>query len=522
MKIKLGETDTQMALLTDNEEIFHQATLKICGNLKIEKALQSALRLLRDVMPVDEIYLQHYDPQFKAMRTIAKATISHCAEMDLLTPLSASAQASASVTELPDGDRIFIFEDPWDTAIGREMLTFHNASSASLMALMLQTENEFLGSLILNSVDGTFTRDHAAIISSLQDPFCIAMSNALKHRELRALKDLLADDNRFLHRELREASSTEIVGTNFGLKGVMHQVRMVSPLDSPVLLTGETGVGKDVIANAIHSTSMRSNGAFISVNCGAIPESLLDSELFGHEKGAFTGAIAQKRGRFERADGGTIFLDEIGELPPEAQVRLLRVLQSKEIERVGGTKTIRLDIRIIAATNRNLEELVESGKFREDLWFRLNVFPIWIPPLRERKADIPALLQHFIKMKSRDLKLSSIPHVAPSAIDSLLDYHWPGNVRELQNIIERALILNPAGPISFDQVLGAGKSSRTRRKRSDNLDEVIVAHVKSVLNKTQGKIHGPGGAAELLGVNANTLRNRMNKLGIAYGRKTSS
>jgi transcriptional regulator with GAF, ATPase, and Fis domain len=349
------------------------------------------------------------------------------------------------------------------------------------------------------------------------------MSNALKHRELMKIKDLLADDNRFLHKELHRLNGEEIVGDNFGLREVMQQVRQVSPMDSPVLLTGETGVGKDVIANAIHHSSDRRKEAFISVNCGAIPESLIDSELFGHEKGAFTGAIAQKKGRFERANKGTIFLDEIGELPLEAQVRLLRVLQTREIERVGGTQTINLDIRVIAATNRDLEELVTQGDFREDLWFRLNVFPIWIPPLRERKADIPALLQHFINLKSKELKLPAIPSLAPAAVDTLLDYHWPGNVRELQNIIERALILNPKGPLRFDHILvnNRGKTSRKSGGKRDNLEEVISAHIRSVLNKTDGKIHGPGGAAELLGINANTLRNRMNKLGIVYGRRTN-
>jgi transcriptional regulator with GAF, ATPase, and Fis domain len=325
-----------------------------------------------------------------------------------------------------------------------------------------------------------------------------------------------------LYRELHRISGEEIVGDNFGLREVMQQVRQVAPMDSPVLLTGETGVGKDVVANAIHQSSARSKEAFISVNCGAIPESLIDSELFGHEKGAFTGAIAQKKGRFERANKGTIFLDEIGELPLEAQVRLLRVLQTRVIERVGGTQTINLDIRVIAATNRDLEDLVYAGKFRDDLWFRLNVFPIWIPPLRERKADIPALLQHFISLKSKELKLPSIPSLAPMAVDTLLEYHWPGNVRELQNIIERALILNPKGPLRFDHILGNpnGVASQKTGKKTDNLDNLISAHIKTVLNKAGGKIHGPGGAAELLGLNANTLRNRMNKLGISYGRKT--
>lgn len=508
---------------TAKEEIFHRATLKICGNLKIEKALQSTLKLLQKVMPVDEFYLEYYDPQFKAMRTIAKVTASSREALNLLTSLSSPARVSASLKDLPDGRDVFIFDKPWESPISREMLKFHNASSTSLIALMLNTGDEFLGILILNSIKEAFTDEHAQIISDLRDPFCIAMSNALKHRELKTLKDLIADDNRFLHRELHRISGENIVGGNFGLREVMQQVRQVAPLDSPVLLTGETGVGKDVIANAIHHSSARSKAAFINVNCGAIPESLIDSELFGHEKGAFTGAIAQKKGRFERANKGTIFLDEIGELPLEAQVRLLRVLQTKEIERVGGTQTIHLDIRVIAATNRDLEELVAYRKFREDLWFRLNVFPIWILPLRERKADIPALLQHFISMKSKELKLPSVPSLDPTAVDTLLDYHWPGNVRELQNIIERALILNPKGPLHFDQILGnpKGKSIRKSGAKTDKLDELISAHINSVLNKTRGKIHGPGGAAERLGINANTLRNRMNKLGITYGRKNA-
>ena len=217
-------------------------------------------------------------------------------------------------------------------------------------------------------------------------------------------------------------------------------VRLVASLNSPVLLLGETGVGKEVIANAIHYSSPRKDGPFIKVNCGAIPDTLIDSELFGHEEGAFTGATTKKRGRFERAHKGTILLDEIGELPPPAQIRLLRVIQNKEVERVGGTKPIPVDIRVIAATHRNLKEMVSKNEFREDLWFRLNVFPITIPPLRERKEDIHALVQHFAERKSKELKFHTVPTLATGAIDRLKSYHWPGNVRELENVVERALI----------------------------------------------------------------------------------
>ena len=269
---------------------------------------------------------------------------------------------------------------------------------------------------------------------------------------------MLTDDNRYLHRELLRISGDEIIGEDFGLKNVMEMVRKVAPLESPVLLLGETGVGKGLIASAVHYLSRRSKGPFIVVNSGAIPETLIDSELFGHEKGVFTGAIEQKRGRFERADHGTIFLDEIGELPPQAQVRMLRVLQEKVIERVGGSRPISVDIRIIAATHRNLEEMIRSNRFRQDLLFRINVFPITVPPLRDRKEDIPSLVHYFIRKKTRELKLNSVGP-APGAMDRLLAYSSPGNLRELENVIEREMILSREGFLKFD-LLSVGRRGR--------------------------------------------------------------
>jgi transcriptional regulator with GAF, ATPase, and Fis domain len=333
------------------------------------------------------------------------------------------------------------------------------------------------------------------------------------------LRDRLADDNRYLNRELLRISGDEIVGADFGLRDVMRKIRQVAPTESPVLLSGETGVGKDVIANAIHLGSPRRDGPFIAVNCGAIPDSLLDSELFGHEKGAFTGALATKRGRFERADGGTILLDEIGEMPLEAQVRLLRVLQNHEIERVGGTERIPVDIRVIAATNKNLKGMVENGRFREDLWFRLNVFPIVVPPLRDRVSDIPALVKHFVERKAAELKFAESPTLAPGAIDNLRTYHWPGNVRELENLIERSMILHRGEPLRFDD-LGTPQQPtpvpQPLEERPLDLDSVTALHVRRVLEMTGGKIHGPGGAGELLGINPNTLRSKMKRLGIPF------
>jgi len=340
--------------------------------------------------------------------------------------------------------------------------------------------------------------------------------------------DLLSGNNRHLNRQPHGHSEEEIVGAEFGLKQVMEMVGQVAPLNSQVLLLGETGVGKEVIANAIHFSSPRAQGPLIKVNCGAIPKNLVDSALFGHEKGAFTGAETLKWGRFERADKGTLFLDEIGELPLEAQVRLLRVLQTKEIERVGGNNPIHLDIRIIAATNRDLEEMVNQGQFREDLWFRLNVFPITIPPLRQRPDDLPALVSHFIRKKAREMKTPYIPEPEPNDIATLKSYGWPGNVRELENLVERAIIehmtRSPGRPLKLSSSLladpaGPGDAQPAPRPDSLALNRVVERHIRHVLELTRGKIQGSDGAAALMEIHPSTLRYKMKKLGIPYGRK---
>jgi transcriptional regulator with GAF, ATPase, and Fis domain len=319
-----------------------------------------------------------------------------------------------------------------------------------------------------------------------------------------------------------------MVGADSGLKQVMNMVRQVAPVTSPVLLVGETGVGKEVIANAILNRSNRKDKPFIKVNGGAIPENLIDSELFGHEKGAFTGAIAQKRGRFERADKGTIFLDEIGDLHLQAQTRLLRVIQQKEIERVGGIRPIPVDVRIIAATHRDLEEMIDEGRFREDLWFRLNIFPIMIPPLRQRKDDIPGLVHHFIERKSKELKIHSLPKVLPESMERLKAYHWPGNVRELENLVERALIQcrgkEDGRTLTFDHFLyPAKKGERDADTHKPyellSFDVALSRHIRKALQLTHGKIYGKDGAARLLEINPNTLRSKMKKMGISPGAK---
>ena len=507
----------------DVNDFFRGATMRICSSLEIEIAMWRCMQFLRDFIPADEMYLHLYDRGLGAMRTIAGATASGGRKMDRITPLPKEARTGLE-KELRS---MYIINRPESEPSFQFMLQYYGRPDTSALVRLLDVEGKKLGALVV-LVEGRdrYSEEHAGLLSLLNEPFAVALSNTLKHQEILRLKDLLADDNRYLHRELLRLSGDEIVGADFGLKGAMSMVQQVASLNSPVLLLGETGVGKDVIANAIHYSSPRKDGPFIRVNCGAIPETLLDSELFGHEKGAFTGALSQRRGRFERADHGTIFLDEIGELPPQAQVRMLRVLQYKELERVGGTHPISVDIRLIAATNRNLEEMVRMKQFREDLWFRLNVFPICIPPLRERRQDIPALIHHFMARKSEELKLPASAALAAGVIDRLMSYSWPGNVRELENVVERALILSKGNPLTFDELTTAKKTEGgfIRSGTQDmplKLDEAMSQHIRRVLGMTKGKVHGKGGAAEVLGINPSTLRNRMNQLGIPYGRKSA-
>ncbi len=508
---------------------FERATLAICGSLTMGEAMRDSVLAIRDEVPVDRMYLQVYEADLGAMRTIAMADDSQWRALNVLTPMPAPVRQRAQhvLERLPELQRRFpdgvvLIDDPERNPVGREMLRHHGLEGWSVLLMMLGTEGGRLGSMVLAAQGpDRYQAEHAERMQALTRPFAVAFSNALRHRELQRLRDQLVDDQRYLQRELRRLAGDRIVGADFGLREVMERLGQVAPTDSPVLLTGETGVGKDVIANAIHQASARRDGPFIAINCGAIPETLLDSELFGHERGAFTGALARKRGRFERAHGGTIFLDEIGEMPLSAQVHLLRVLQHKEVERIGGTERIPVDARIVAATNLDLPARVADGRFREDLWFRLNVFPIRVPPLRERPSDIPALVEHFVERKARELKLPRRPTLAPGAMDALLAYPWPGNVRELENLVERAIILHRGEPLSFDLAPQAGDVTAPGTTRVEGpfrpLDDAIREHVLRALAQCEGRIHGEDGAAALLGLNPSTLRGKMRKLGIPFG-----
>jgi transcriptional regulator with GAF, ATPase, and Fis domain len=516
--------------MVDENEFFREATLRICGNLRIEEGLHACFQYISQHIPADRIYLERNEPDLAAMRILARADALGGERMDEILPYSEEARAAmdqiADVWRAGDLPPVLVINKSQEEPVTRGILAALHEPPSSAMSLPLIIEDRVAGALaVIAEGDDRYSADHARLYATLKEPFFVAMANTMEHEEVVRLKNLLAEDNRYLNRELLRVLGDEIVGADFGLRDVMRQVRHVAPTESPVLLTGETGVGKDVIANAIHLGSLRREGPFIPVNCGAIPDSLIDSELFGHEKGAFTGALARKRGRFERASGGTILLDEIGEMPLDAQVRLLRVLQHRDVERVGGTERIPVDIRVIAATNQDLGRLVEAGRFREDLWFRLNVFPIHVPPLRERRSDIPALVQHFIDRKAEELKVGETPRLAPGSMEVLMAYAWPGNVRELENVVERAMILHRGEALRFDD-LGASfsrapgphaeEASAAPGLDSLELDAVTGNHIQRVLQMTGGKIHGPGGAGELLGVNPNTLRYRMKKLGIPF------
>ncbi|MEW6264747.1 MAG: sigma-54-dependent Fis family transcriptional regulator [Thermodesulfobacteriota bacterium] len=513
----------------DDKEFFRQATVKICGSLDISKALRNTLAFLRGYLPADGLAMVVYHPDEDAVETVAGVLNPGTDVLGLKIGIDQAYktlidQVYAQPHQAP---QIRIVNRMSEDALSAPVARSVGQSDASCLQLRLRLEGEILGILgILNSTGIPFSQDQGGLVETLNEPFAVALSNYLRYRQVLKLKDRLADDNRYLREELRRAAGLEIVGADMGLKGVMDLIRQVAPMQSPVLLLGETGSGKELIANAIHDLSPRQQGPFIKVNCGAIPGTLMDSELFGHEKGSFTGAISQKRGRFERAHGGTIFLDEIGELPLEAQVRLLRVLQDKEIERVGGTKPIKADIRVVAATHRNLESMMAEGGFREDLYFRLWVFPIVIPPLRDRMFDLPALVSHFILKKTQAMGLSRTPSLSPTALERMKSHSWPGNVRELENAVERAIIMNPEGPLSFEDMapshpLNERSPSVSRELESYGLDRAMAEHIMSVMRLTGGRVHGQGGAADLLEINPSTLRQRMKKLKIPFGRKAT-
>ncbi|HPC74801.1 MAG TPA: sigma 54-interacting transcriptional regulator, partial [Syntrophales bacterium] len=355
--------------------------------------------------------------------------------------------------------------------------------------------------------------DRLRLLSALASQIAVAIDRAQAHDEIASLNDRLIAENRYYQEEKEEFRPFgDIIGSSDVMLNLLNLIHKVAPTKSTVLIKGETGVGKELIARAIHRESARRNGPFIRVNCAALPDTLIDSELFGHEKGAFTGASRMKPGRFELAHTGTIFLDEVSELPPPTQSRLLRILQEKEFQRVGGTKTLLSDFRLIAATNKDLEGEVREGRFRSDLFFRLNVFPIRVPPLRERKDDIAPLARHFLKLFCAQYN-RPYPMIPPDEMERLVSYAWPGNVRELANIIERAVILGDPH-VRFSETLEAGVRFHGDEPPM-NLKDLERMHILNALKVTRGKVGGADGASALLGLKRTTLIHRMKRLGIS-------
>ena len=384
----------------------------------------------------------------------------------------------------------------------------------SVCSLPLITPNRILGTLNLASLrDGNFTQTDAEVLSQVASQIAIALENALVCREIEALKNQLAEEKLYLEDEIRtEYHFEEIVGESTALKRILKQVETVAPTDATVLIRGETGTGKELIARAIHNLSGRRERTFVKMNCAAIPTGLLESELFGHERGAFTGAIAQKVGRFELAHQGTLFLDEVGDIPLEMQSKLLRVLQEQEFERLGSTRTRRVNVRLVAATNRDLAQLAADRQFRADLYYRLNVFPITVPSLRERPEDIPLLVRYFAQQHARRMS-KRIETIPAETLTALSRYPWPGNIRELENLIERSVILSQ-GP---DLRVPLGELKVQAMAPSHGVTTLEAAereHILRALRETHGVVGGPAGAAARLGMKRTTLQSRMRKLGI--------
>jgi formate hydrogenlyase transcriptional activator len=391
-----------------------------------------------------------------------------------------------------------------------------NAGFRSYIDLPLLNQGQLIGTIkFLSKEKGSHPAEQVRLLQDIANIVAIAVSNALAYEEIKSLKEQLLLENRVLQEDIVQRSIyEEIVGSSSSLRNVLASIDKVAPTDSTVLITGETGTGKELVAHAIHRRSPRSDRALVKVNCAALPAELIASELFGHEKGAFTGALQQRIGRFEAANGGTIFLDEIAELSPEIQVSLLRVLQEKEFERVGGNRTIKTDVRVIAATNKDLRREVEEGRFRMDLFYRLNVFPVHVPSLRERVNDIPVLVDYFAaRLAARTGK--KISHIEKRSLSAMQQYSWPGNIRELQNVIERCVILADGEVLRVEpSMLMQEPPSSTRATYPPAIGSDRKTQIEAVLRETHGKVYGPHGAAARLGVPATTLDSQLRALRI--------
>lgn len=499
-----------------------------CRHIEISQSTATIAAMLAPHLPLEEILVRRIDWERSCLETVAVGFAAPSAAIPCAkTECSESERnalrawcAQGRVTRLKAGA---LGSSPWAGIVPPGL-------EGEIVAGPLGEPQDPSGVLLAIASGGQVFRDeHLELVQMLLEPFSVALENDLRLREMAALREAAEADRRSLLTRLgRKGLADTVVGADSGLRTVMERVELVARSDAPVLILGETGTGKELVARLIHNRSPRRSGPFIRVNCGAIPSELIDSQLFGHERGAFTGAVETRQGWFERAHGGTLLLDELGELPLAAQVRLLRILQDGWLERVGGHSPIHVDVRIVAATNRDLAAMVAEGTFREDLWYRIAVFPIHLPPLRQRQDDIPALAAHFAE---RAATRFGLPVVLPTPEDIALlrSYSWPGNIRELATVIDRAAILGNGRKLELAAALGgtipvpsAGSAAGPRPSQALPsaeilpLDLAMKQHIERALAATRGRIEGPFGAARLLQINPHTLRARMRKLGIRW------
>ena len=499
-----------------------------CRHIEIGESTSRIAPLLRRHLPVDLVLVRRIDVQRSCVETIGTGVF----RSELLPERTRSTHTPDELEHmLAWCRRGQVIRLPRTNGQPDHHLFVPEGVEGEALAGPLCGEDGPEGLLLLVAQPAeSFSAVHEEVAKALLEPFTAALDNDHRLREMKTHQEAAeADRHSLLTRLGRQEISEAIVGAESGLRHVIERVRLVAGSDVPVLIFGETGSGKEVIARAIHSRSKRTSGPFLRVNCGAIPPELIDSELFGHERGSFTGAVGMRKGWFERADGGTLFLDEVGELPLAAQVRLLRILQDGTFERVGGQRQLKVDVRIVAATNQDLQRMAADGRFRDDLWYRIAVFSIHLPPLRDRFEDMPALASHFALRASRRFGL---PILVPTHddVNLLIAYSWPGNIRELAAVIDRAAILGDGRCLEIAKALGGAPAFSPPRADDTpavgahppapaafpTLDTVVSGHIKAALSTTQGRIEGPRGAARLLSINPHTLRARMRKLGIDW------
>jgi formate hydrogenlyase transcriptional activator len=484
----------------------------IVANLEREALFAALAEALRQALPFDRASLTLYDPLRDVIRVYALAEGS--APKGLVPVGTEFPRQGSHLQSVLDERRPLVrpdLEKEPRNALEDGLL---QQGIRSYIAVPLMARGRVLGTLNVGArVPDRYSGEDAAFLVRVASQVALAIENMLCYEEIAALKARLQEENLYLQEEIKtDHNFEEIIGESGILKKMLRAVETVAKTDTTVLLLGETGTGKELIARAIHHLSPRKHRTLVKVNCAALPAGLIESELFGHEKGAFTGALARKIGRFELADGGSIFLDEIGDLPLELQAKLLRVLQEGEFERVGGSPIIKVDVRVIAATNRDLEKAVHDGGFRPDLYYRLNVFPVRLPPLRERPDDISLLVRYFVMKYGTKLgkRIETIPQ---KVTHILLAYPWPGNVRELENVIERAIILSPGSQLELGE-WAPKVAGGAREERLATLDELEREHIVRTLDLTGWQVSGERGAAKLLGLKPTTLEARMKKLGI--------